>query len=97
MKTQDDAVNPKHYSDFGEYAAVIIIRRWNVIRAHIPGARPVSFNVGNALKYMQRAGIKPGEAEVRDLAKAMWYIENELHELDPDHYPDPAGVDTPTQ
>lgn len=88
---KDDAINPKHYSGFGEFAAIIIIRRWNKIRKDL-GLEPVSFNVGNALKYIQRAGLKPGENEVRDILKAIWYLQNRAHELDPSN-PDPAQVD----
>jgi hypothetical protein len=32
------------------------------------------FCAGNALKYMTRAGSKPGAAKAEDLAKAEWYI-----------------------
>lgn len=86
----DDKVNPKHYASWGEYAAIVIIRRWNKIRESM-GLEPVSFNLGNALKYMQRAGTKPGEDEVTDLKKAVWYLESRIHELGGG--PDPAGVD----
>jgi hypothetical protein len=35
-----------------------------------------SFNVGNAIKYLWRAGLKFDELE--DLKKAAWYINREL-------------------
>jgi hypothetical protein len=89
---KDDAVNPRHYADFGIHSAVYIIRVWNRLRA-AAGVEPVSFNVGNALKYIQRAGFKPGEAELVDLKKAVWYLNNRIHELDPTNEPDPAGID----
>ena len=89
---KDDPVNPKHYAGFGQFSAVVIIRRWNAIRRAI-GIEQVSFNVGNALKYIQRAGLKPGQDEVQDLEKAVWYLNNRIHELDPEHKPDPAKVD----
>lgn len=85
-----DPVNPQHYASWGDYAAVIIIRMWNKIRA-AKDLEPVSFNLGNALKYMQRAGTKPGESEVTDLKKAVWYLRSRVHELDPDNEPDPAA------
>lgn len=87
--SNDDKVNPKHYSGFGDYSAVIIIRVWDKIRKSA-GVEPVSFCVGNALKYMQRAGFKPGEQEVIDLKKAIWYLQSRVHELDPSE-PDPAA------
>lgn len=90
----DAAVNPKHYSDFGEWATIVIIRRWNAVRKDA-GVKPVPCNIGNALKYMQRAGFKPGQAEIQELKKAIWYLQSEVHELDPENEPDPAGVDGP--
>lgn len=85
----DDKVNPKHYADLGEYSAVHIIRVWNRFRKAI-GAAEVGFNIGNALKYIQRAGIKPGEDEIVDLKKAIWYLQNRIHEVDPSEK-DPAA------
>jgi hypothetical protein len=43
----------------------------------------MTFNLGNAVKYLWRAGFK-GPAE-EDLRKAVWYIDRELKRL----YPDP--------
>ena len=92
-KEDDDAkVNPRHYSDWGLYSGIVIIRRWNEIRGKM-GFVPVSFNVGNAIKYIQRAGTNPGESEIVDLKKAVWYLNNRIHELDPKNEPDPAKVD----
>lgn len=67
MPPKDDAVNPKHYAALGEYAAVVVIEKWGKC-----------FSVGNALKYIQRAGTKPGESEARDLKKAIWYLQWKL-------------------
>jgi len=38
--------------------------------------RHMNFNIGNAMKYLWRAGLK-GVA-VDDLRKALWYIEDEI-------------------
>jgi len=40
----------------------------------------MTFNVGNAIKYLWRAGHK-GEVKT-DLLKARWYIEREISRLD---------------
>jgi hypothetical protein len=37
-----------------------------------------NFNVGNALKYLFRAGRKEGEPSVDDLQKASWYLQREI-------------------
>ena len=41
----------------------------------------MSFCVGNAMKYLWRAGMK-GDA-IEDLRKAIWYIEREINRLEP--------------
>ena len=37
-----------------------------------------NFNLGNAVKYIWRAGSKPGESAIDDLRKAAWYLHREL-------------------
>lgn len=44
-------------------------------------AEHLSFNRGNALKYVWRAGEKDGASEVDDLLKAIWYLEREVARL----------------
>jgi hypothetical protein len=77
--SKDAKVNPKHYSSLGEYSAVHVIQKWKL-----------GFLTGNALKYIQRAGKKPGETEVVDLKKAIWYLQRRVFELDPSEK-DPAA------
>ena len=38
----------------------------------------LDFKRGNALKYLLRAGSKPGEEKSDDLLKAIWYLVYEL-------------------
>ncbi len=40
----------------------------------------LTFNVGNAIKYLWRAGLKG--ALVEDLKKARWYIDREIQRLE---------------
>ena len=40
----------------------------------------MSFNLGNAVKYIWRAGLKGAERE--DLEKARWYLNRELERLE---------------
>lgn len=40
-----------------------------------------TFNVGNAVKYLWRAGLK--NALLEDLKKARWYIDREIQRLSP--------------
>lgn len=39
------------------------------------------FNRGNAIKYIARAGKKPGADELEDLEKAAWYLGRELERV----------------
>lgn len=83
-----DLVNPDHYKDLGNYSAIHVIEKWNL-----------GYAVGNAVKYIQRAGKKlyPGqdstESELTDLKKARWYLQRRIHQLDPVNEPDPAVPD----
>lgn len=36
--------------------------------------RGLDFALGNVVKYVSRAGTKPGESKLRDLKKAQWYL-----------------------
>lgn len=40
----------------------------------------MNFNLGNAIKYIWRAGLK-SDAPITDLEKARWYIEREIGRL----------------
>ncbi len=39
-----------------------------------------SFNVGNAIKYLWRAGLKSTD-RIEDLRKAAWYVQREIEKL----------------
>jgi len=41
-----------------------------------------NFNVGNAIKYLWRAGLKPGEGATEDLHKAEWYVRREIQRIE---------------
>jgi hypothetical protein len=62
-----DPVNhPKHYTTHPSGVECIQI------------TEHMGFNLGNAIKYLWRAGLKDGEDELKDLKKAIWYINREL-------------------
>jgi hypothetical protein len=65
-----DPVNhPTHYvSDPSGVECITITRHRN-------------FNVGNAIKYLWRAGIKDDAKHIEDLEKAIWYIRDEIERL----------------
>ena len=51
-------------------------------------ARHYCFSIGNAIKYLWRAGLKKDasltdtEKEIEDLKKAIWYIQDRIDELE---------------
>jgi hypothetical protein len=44
--------------------------------------RHMNFNLGNAMKYIWRAGIKNDEKHIEDLQKAIFYINDEINRLE---------------
>lgn len=38
-------------------------------------------NVGAAVKYLWRAGLKPGADTLVDLRKSLWYVQREIDRL----------------
>ena len=68
-----DPVNhPPHYtSHLSGIEAIEVIRHMN-------------FNLGNAMKYLWRAGIKDKKKHIEDLQKAIFYINDEIKRLQGD-------------
>jgi len=63
----NDKVNhPKHYRP-GTYEAINVINAWEL-----------GFALGNALKYICRAGRKDPNTQVQDLEKAIFYLKHEI-------------------
>lgn len=63
----NDKINPSHYKDGFPRKPVECIE----VAEHLP------FCLGNAIKYIWRAGKKDGEDLLTDLAKARWYLERQ--------------------
>ena len=41
----------------------------------------LNFSLGNAVKYIARAGYKPNEDSITALKKARWYIDREISRI----------------
>ena len=41
----------------------------------------MTFNCGNAVKYIWRNGLKDGQPDIQDLQKAIWYLNREIERL----------------
>ena len=66
----NDAVNhPKHYTSHPSGVECIQV------------TEHLNFCIGNAIKYLWRAGLKDGNSDIQDLKKAVWYIEREIARL----------------
>jgi hypothetical protein len=66
----DDPVNhPPHYT-FGKYEVLDVIEDWGV-----------NYHLGNAIKYLARAGRKDPAKERQDLEKAVFYINRRIKQL----------------
>ena len=75
MAKKDNINHPKHYtSDPSGIECIDVTRHRN-------------FNIGNAIKYLWRAGLKEDkdrkiiDKQVEDLNKAVWYLVDEIHRL----------------
>lgn len=70
IKDEPDIIaRPAHYIDGRKYEPRKVIRDWDL-----------NFNLGNAVKYISRAGRKGSALE--DLRKAKQYLEFEIEELE---------------
>lgn len=69
----NDIINhPAHYTD-GKFETIDAIESWQL-----------GYHLGNAVKYISRAGKKSKDTELEDLRKARWYIKRYL-----DYHPFP--------
>ena len=68
-KKKEMVNHPTHYGgEDNPYEAIKVIEAWRL-----------GFNLGNAIKYISRAGKKVDVLE--DLEKASWYINREINKL----------------
>ena len=63
-----DPVNPQHYQ--GDYVMRVI----EDFR--------LDFLTGTIVKYLLRAGNKPGDSDLQDLKKAQWYLNRKIANLE---------------
>ena len=71
--SKEQVNHPDHYQ-FGEgnvYEAIKVIDAWSL-----------GFSLGNAVKYISRAGKKNPDKEIEDLKKAIWYIQHHIETLE---------------
>ena len=66
---KENVNHPQHYNEHPSGVECIDI------------VRHMNFNLGNVIKYLWRAGLKEGNADIQDLEKAKWYLEDEIKRL----------------
>jgi hypothetical protein len=67
----DNVNHPAHYNWLKEICGIEVID----ITRHL------DFDLGNAIKYILRAGRKDEEKTIEDLQKAIWYLNDEINLL----------------
>jgi hypothetical protein len=65
--------HPEHYLKDSGHEVIDVISAWKL-----------DFTLGNAIKYIARAGKKHPEKTVEDLKKAIWYISYYINEFEDD-------------
>ena len=82
MQEKEDKVNhPSHYSYLKKLVGIEVIDI----------TRHMDFDIGNAIKYILRAGHKTEEGyndkakTIEDLKKAVWYINDKIKTLENDN------------
>ena len=68
-KEHDPVNHPSHYTSHPSGVEAITI------------TRHMTSNIGNAMKYLWRNGLKDGNPAVQDLKKAVFYIQDEIERL----------------
>lgn len=64
---QYDFINPNHYKTDKGIESIDVIEAFEL-----------DFCLGNAVKYILRAGKKPDQPIERDLEKAIWYLQRRI-------------------
>lgn len=68
QEKKNDNIIPAYYGgEDNAYEAIKVINAWNL-----------GFELGNAVKYICRAGKKPGNEYVNELKKARFYVDYEI-------------------
>ena len=70
LSASDTVDHPSHYHAASGIEVIDAIEAWEL-----------NFALGNAIKYIARAGRKDPKKATEDLSKALWYIERELDRL----------------
>jgi hypothetical protein len=65
--------HPNHYGGDTTYEVIKVLESWGL---------DFDFNLGNAVKYIARAGKKQKVKTIEDLKKAAWYLNRRIERLE---------------
>lgn len=71
MEQKESINHPQHYGGDTVYEVIKVIEAWKL-----------DFPLGNAVKYIARAGKKDPDKELEDLKKARFYLERKIQQLE---------------
>lgn len=70
-RRKEEVDHPAHYGGAENvYEAIRVIDAWEL-----------GFSLGNAVKYIARAGKKDPRTKLTDLKKAAWYLNHEIEKV----------------
>lgn len=69
-KAEEQVNHPQHYGGDTVYETIKVIDAWKL-----------DFSLGNAVKYISRAGKKDPAKELEDLEKARFYLDHRIKYL----------------
>lgn len=72
IESENQVNHPTHYGGKDNpYEVIKVLEAWGL-----------DFHLGNAIKYISRAGKKDKDKEVQDLKKALWYINRKINSIE---------------
>ena len=72
-KKREAVHHPAHYGGDTTYEVIKVLEAWGL---------DYDFNLGNAVKYIARAGKKDRRTMIEDLRKAAWYLNRRIERLE---------------
>ncbi len=67
---KENVDHPNHYLKDSGHEVIDVINAWDL-----------NFELGNAIKYIARAGKKDPKKTMEDLNKAKWYIQHQIDRI----------------
>lgn len=69
----EEVDHPQHYGGDTTYEVIKVLEAWGLDK---------DFCLGNTVKYIARNGKKPDVSSLKDLRKALWYLNRKIERLE---------------